>query len=88
MPVPADSPVLLDLLAAREERSPLRAARTTHPVETGDATDVYVNPLLEQVFLAAVQRDALAHVHQVEVPRTTHKLGDVARLGRVEISWS
>jgi len=88
MPVPADSPVLLDLLTAREERSLLRAARMTHPLAAGDATDLYVNPLVEQVFLGAVEREALAHVHQVEVPRTSPGLGDVSRLGRVEVSWS
>jgi ATPase family associated with various cellular activities (AAA)/Domain of unknown function (DUF5925) len=86
MPVSADTDVL-DLLA-REERSLLRAAPVSHVLHAGDATDIFANPLCEQVFLSAVRRDALVHVHLVQVPRTTVDLGDVGRLGRVEISWS
>jgi hypothetical protein len=87
MPVPADSDALLDLLA-REERSLLRAAPLSHVVAAGDSTDVFANPLCEQVFLSAIRRDGLVHVHEVQVPRTSIDLGDVSRLGRVEISWS
>jgi Domain of unknown function (DUF5925)/ATPase family associated with various cellular activities (AAA) len=87
MPVLTDSDLLLDVLA-REDRSLLRAARTSRVLATGEATDGYVNPLVEQVFLAAVERDGLVHVHQREVPRTSLDLGDLERLGRLEISWS
>jgi hypothetical protein len=88
MPVPANSATILDVLARDEERSLLPAARLTHPLGAGDATDVYVNPLVEQVFLAAVEREGLVHIHKVEVPRTSIGLGDVSGLGRVEVSWS
>jgi hypothetical protein len=87
MPVPTDSDLLLDLLA-REERSLLRAARTERVLGAGEATDVRVNPLVEQVFLSAVEQEGLSYVHRREVPRTDADLGDLARLGRVEISWS
>ncbi len=87
MPVPADIDRILDLVT-REERSLLRAAPLSHLLDSGDSTDVFANPLGEQVFLAAVHRAGLVHVHQVQVPRTTVDLGDVARLGRVELSWS
>jgi hypothetical protein len=87
MPVPADTDAVLDLLT-REERSLLSAAPTTHVLETGATTDVYVNPLCEHVFLGAVRRRGLVHVHQTQVPRTAIDLGDVSRLGRVEIAWS
>src|SRR4051794_5099415 len=87
MPVPADTDRILDLLA-REERSLLRAAPLSHLLGTGDSTDVFANPLGEQVFLAAVHRAGLVHVHQMQVPRTSVDLGDVGRLGRVELSWS
>jgi len=87
MPVPADSPVLLDLLTAREERSLLRAARTTRALDAGSATDVWVSPLCEQVFLSAIERDGLVHVRHVQRPRTRIDLGDLSELGRVEISW-
>lgn len=88
MPAPADNDLLADLLVEREERSLLPAAPLAHVLEAGDATDVFVNPLCEQVFLAAVRRDALVHVHATQVARTSIDLGDVRRLGRVEISWS
>jgi hypothetical protein len=88
MPVSTDSTALLDSLLAREERSLLRATRTTRVLETGESTDVYCNPLAEQVVLAAVEREGLLHIHKREVPRTEVDLGDVDRLGRVEISWS
>jgi hypothetical protein len=87
MPVPMDSDVLLDLLA-REDRSLLRAARTERVLDTGEATDGYVNPLVEHVFLAAVEREGLVHVHKRDVPRTAADLGGLDRLGRIEISWS
>ena len=87
MPVPADTDRILDLLA-REERSLLRAAPLSHVLDTGDSTDVFANPLGEQLFLAEVRRQGLVHVHAVQVPRTTVGLGDVSRLGRVELSWS
>jgi len=87
MPVPADTDAVLDLLA-REERSLLRAAPITQPLYAGDATDIFANPLCEQVFLGAVRRDGLIHIHSKQVPRTSVDLGDVGRLGRVEISWS
>jgi hypothetical protein len=88
MPTSVDNTLLADLLVGREERSLLRAAGTTRVLDTGETTDRYVNPLVEQVFLAAVERDGLVHVHQREVPRTNVDLGDLGRLGRVEISWS
>src|SRR5262245_19133058 len=88
MPLPANSATILDLLVRDEERSLLPAARLGHPLGAGDATDLYVNPLVEQVFLAAVERQGFVHVHKVEVPRTSIALGDVSTLGRVEISWS
>lgn len=88
MPARADTALLDDLLADREERSLLRAAPLAHAIPTGDATDVFANPLCEQVFLAAVHRDALLHIHAMQVPRQTIDLGDVGRLGRVELSWS
>jgi hypothetical protein len=87
MPVSTDNDLLRDLLA-REERSLLPAAGLTQVLKTGDSTDIYVNPLCEQVFLSAVRRDRLVHVHEVQVPRTSLDLGDVRRLGHVEISWS
>jgi hypothetical protein len=88
MPAAADTNLLTDLLADREERSLLRAAPVAHAVPTGDSTDVYANPLCEHVFLATVRREALVHVHEVQVPRRCIDLGDVSRLGRVELSWS
>ena len=88
MPVSADSATILDLLGTGEERSLLREARLTHPLSAGDTTEVKVNPLVELVFLAAVERDALVHVHMTDVPRTSVDLGDVSRFGRVEIAWS
>jgi hypothetical protein len=87
MPVRADSDTILDLLA-REERSLLRAARTTRVLDTGETTEVEVNPLVEHVFLAAVEREGFVHVHMTDVPRTSVDLGDVGVFGRVEISWS
>src|SRR3954470_10473813 len=87
MPAPADTDRVRDL-RAREERSLLRAAPLSHLLGTGDSTDVFANPLGEQVFLAAVHRAGLVHVHQMQVPRTSVDLGDVGRLGRVELSWS
>ena len=88
MPAPADTELLSGLLAEREERSLLRAAGTDRVLSTGQTTEVAVNPLVEQVFLAAVERDGLVHVHMKDVPRTSIDLGDVGRFGRVEISWS
>jgi hypothetical protein len=88
MSTSTDTLLLPDLLADREERSLLRAAAVTHGVPTGDSTDVFANPLCEHVFLATVRRDALVHVHEVQVPRRSIDLGDVSRLGRVELSWS
>jgi hypothetical protein len=88
MPVPTDSDALLERLLVREERSLLRAAGTTRVLDTGESTDVSVNPLAEHVFLAAIERDGLAHVHMTDVPRTSVDLGDVGAFGRVEISWS
>jgi hypothetical protein len=87
MPVPAENDTMLDLLAP-EERSLLPAAPLSHILAAGESTDIFVNPLCEQVFLTAVRRDALVHVHAVQVPRTSIDLGDVRRLGRVEISWT
>jgi hypothetical protein len=87
MPVPADSDALLDGLV-REDRSLLRAAGLTRVLETGEATDRWVKPMCEHVFLAAVERDGLVHVHKTEVPRAEPCLGDLGGLGRVEISWS
>jgi hypothetical protein len=60
----------------------------TQPLPSGDSTDIFVNPLCEQVFLGAVRRDGLVHIHSKQVPRTSVDLGDVRRLGRVEVSWS
>jgi ATPase family associated with various cellular activities (AAA) len=88
MTAPADTELPSGLLAEREERSLLRAAGTDRVLSTGQTTEVSVNPLVEQVFLAAVERDALVHVHMTDVPRTSIDLGDVGRFGRVEISWS
>jgi len=88
MPVPTDSHALLDSLLVREERSLLRAAGTTRVLGTGDSTDLSVNPLAEHVFLAAIERDGLAHLHMTDVPRTSVDLGDVGALGREEIVWS
>src|SRR4051812_28962583 len=86
MPVPTDT-LLLDV-AVREDRSLLRAAPVAHGLPTGSSTDVYANPLCEHVFLATVRRDGFVHVHAVQVPRRCIDLGDVSRLGRVELSWS
>jgi ATPase family associated with various cellular activities (AAA)/Domain of unknown function (DUF5925) len=88
MPARADNDLLDVLLADGEERSLLRAAPLSHPLPTGDATDVFANPLCEHVFLAAVRREAFVHVHEVQVPRRSIDLGDLARLGRVELSWT
>ena len=88
MPAPADTDLLHDLLADREERSLLRAANTERVLGAGKSTEVVLNPLVEQVFLAAVERDGLVHVHMADVPRTSTDLGDVGRFGRVEIAWS
>src|SRR3954447_15857364 len=88
MPVPTDSDALLERLLVREERSLLRAAGTTRVLDTGESTDVAVNPLAEHVFLAAIERNGLAHVHMTDVPRTSVDLGDVGAFGRVQISWS
>jgi Domain of unknown function (DUF5925)/ATPase family associated with various cellular activities (AAA) len=88
MSTSTDTLLLPDLLADREERSLLRATPATHGLPTGDSTDVFANPLCEQVFLATVRREALVHVHEVQVPRRNIDLGDVSRLGRVELSWS
>jgi ATPase family associated with various cellular activities (AAA) len=87
MPMRTDSTFPLDLLT-REERSLLPAAGITRTLAPGDTTDVRVNPLVEQVFLAAVERSGLAYVHVTETPRTTADLGDLARFGTVEIAWS
>ena len=87
MPAPADTDLLRHLLADREERSLLPAAPVTHPVPVGHSTDVFANPLCEHVFLAAVRRDGFVHVCAVEVPRERIDLGDLAPLGRVEVSW-
>jgi hypothetical protein len=87
MPVPADTDLLRDLLA-REERSLLRAAGTTRVLDTGETVEVDVNPLVEHVFLAAIERDGLLYVHMRDVPRTSVDLGDVGLFGRVEIAWS
>jgi hypothetical protein len=86
MSAPADTDAVLDLLA-REERSLLRAAPLTQSLPSGDSTDIFVNPLCEQVFLGAVRRDGLIRIHAKQVARTSIDLGDLARLGRVEISW-
>jgi len=88
MPASADTDMLSALLADREERSLLRGAPVSQPLHTGDSTDVFANPLCEHVFLATVRRDALAHVHGIQVPRRAIDLGDLERLGRVELSWS
>jgi hypothetical protein len=88
MPTSVDTDVLTALLADREERSLLRAVRTTRVLHPGATTEVDVNPLVEQVFLAAVEREGLVHVHMRDVPRTSVDLGDVGVHGRVEISWS
>ena len=85
--MPADTDAVLDLLA-REERSLLRAAPLTQSLPSGDSTDIFVNPLCEQVFLGAVRRDGLIRIHAKQVARTSIDLGELARLGRVEISWS
>jgi Domain of unknown function (DUF5925)/ATPase family associated with various cellular activities (AAA) len=87
MPMSAENDVLLDILA-REDGSLLRAARTERVLSTGESTDLYVNPLVEQVFLAAVEREGLVYVRKREVPRSGADLGDLDRLGRVEIAWS
>src|SRR3954454_20066281 len=86
MPVPADTDRILDLLA-REERSLLRAAGVTRMLDTGDATDQWVKPLVEHVFNAAVERGRLLYVQTDEVRRERNDLGDLDALGRVEISW-
>ena len=88
MPTSVDTDVLSALLADREERSLLRAAPLAQAVPSGDSTDVFANPLCEHVFLAAVRREGLLHVHEVQVPRQSIDLGDVGRLGRVQLSWS
>jgi ATPase family associated with various cellular activities (AAA) len=87
MPVPTDSTLPLDLLT-REERSLLPAAQTTRLLAAGEATEVAVNPLVEHVFLAAVERGGLVYVHATDTPRSGIELGDLARFGTVEIAWS
>jgi hypothetical protein len=86
MPVPANSDALLDVLAP-EDRSLLRAAGVARILDTGEASSQWVKPLVEHVFNAAIERDRLVHVQSVEVPREQQDLGDLAALGRVEISW-
>ena len=86
MPVRADSDTPLPLLA-REERSLLAAAGTTRMLDTGGATSQWVKPLVEHVFNAAIERERLVHLQSVEVPREHDVLGELAALGRVEISW-
>jgi hypothetical protein len=88
MAASADNDLLRALLADREERSALRAAPVTHPLDTGGSTSVFAHPLCEHVFLAAVRREGFVHVHAVQVPRRNTDLGDLAQLGRVELSWS
>jgi hypothetical protein len=88
MPTPVDTTMLTDLLADREERSLLRAAQTTRLLDTGGTTEVKLNPLVEHVFLATIEREGLRYIHMADVPRTTVDLGDVGRFGRVEIVWS
>lgn len=87
MPVPADSDTIFDLVVP-DERPLLPAAGTTRTLESGETTDVRVNPLVEHVFLAAIEQRGLVHVHMTDVPRTDVDLGDLTALGRVEISWS
>jgi len=87
MPVPTDSTLPLDLLT-REERSLLPTAQSTRLRGAGATTDVHIHPLVQHVFLAAVERGGLVYVHVTETPRTTADLGDLARFGNVEIAWS
>ena len=87
MPVPADSDTIFDLVVP-DERPLLPAAGTTRTLESGETTDVRVNPLVEHVFLAAIEQRGLVHVHMTDVPRMDVDLGDLTALGRVEISWS
>src|SRR4051812_10595499 len=87
MPVPADSDTIFDLIVP-DERSLLPAAGTTRTLATGETTEVRVNPLVEHVFLAAIEQRCLVHVHMADVPRESVDLGDLTTLGRVEISWS
>jgi hypothetical protein len=81
-----DSDVLVDLLS-REERSLLRAAGITRTLDTGGASNLWVKPLVEHVFNAAIEREALVHLQSAEVPREHDVIEDPAALGRVEISW-
>jgi hypothetical protein len=86
MPLQADSDAHLDVLAP-EDRSLLRAAGVTRVLDAGEASSQWVKPLVEHVFNAAVERDRLVHVQSVEVPREQEDLGELAALGRVEVSW-
>jgi len=87
MPASADTTMLTDLLV-RDERSLLRAAQTTRFLDAGATTEVKLNPLVEHVFLATIEREGLVHVHMADVSRTEVDLGDVSRFGHVEIAWS
>jgi hypothetical protein len=87
MPVPADTETLVDLLLMRQERSLLPAAAITRVLDTGGASKLWVQPLVEHVFNAAIEREGLVHLQSVEVPREHDVISDIAELGHVEISW-
>ena len=86
MPVSVDSDVLVDLLT-REDRSLLPAAGVTRMLDTGGASNLWVKPLVEHVFNAAIERRGLVHLQSREVPREHDVIEDPSALGRVEISW-
>ena len=73
--------------ASRSRRSLLRAAGAARNINPQGAAGAYVNDLCASIFLAAIERDGLRHVRSAEVERQHETLGDLERLGRVELSW-
>ena len=80
-PCPRTAPCCFDLLTSREERSLLRAARTTHPLESGER-DRRLRQPARRAGLPRRDRARGSSRPQVEVPRTTSTSG-TSSAGRV-----